>query len=250
MSGTLYALKGGLWHPHNLAKGPFAGQHGGAIAGILAGTMEMRARSLDAGLASQMTCYLMSAAALEPVEIEVQEVSHEERITRLRAIMMQNDRQIAEATAIFIKPLTFSALPQFPGSVQKQNTEYYDVGDFSDMPWFRDAIDIERDKQGWFWLRHKMPISLPMGPLSLVTSLVDLTSALARPEWFGTNNVVSFPNADLTVHLVRAPKGEWVGIDGRSQWLSHGAGLTFANLYDEQGFIGRSSQSVVLVAND
>lgn len=249
MNGTIYTLKGTSWHPHNLAKGPFAGQHGGAVAGVLAGAMERRALAIDAGLASQMTCYLMSPAAIEPVEIDVLDVRRDERTSLLRAVMMQGERQIAEATAIFIQPQTISAVPQFPTGAQKQATEHFDIGDLSDTPWYRDAVEIERDVQGWFWLRHKIPIVKPMGPLSFVTSLVDWASSLTRPEWFGTNDVVSFPNADLTVHLAREPQGEWLGIDGRSNWLPHGAGLTFANLYDEKGFIGRSSQSIVLVTN-
>jgi acyl-CoA thioesterase len=212
--------------------------------------METRAHSINAGLGVQFTCYLLSPAAIEPVEIEVLDIKRGERTTLLRAVLMQDDRLIAEASAVFTTPRGLSAVPEIPKSAQKRDAEYYDIGDFSDTPWFRDAIEMERDKQGWFWLKHKMPITPHMGPLSFVASLSDWTAGLTRPDWFGTNNVIGFPNADLTIHLVREPESEWLGIDGRSHWLPHGAGLTFANLYDEAGFIGRCSQSVVLIAND
>lgn len=247
MSGAIYTNQDGTWHPHALAKGPFAGQHGGAVAGALSAAMEARARVLNAGEGTQISVYFLRPATVEPVEISVTEIRRGERTYMLEARMEQDKRLIATASAIFAKPQNISDIPSPPPFAQSPGGANFDIGDFSDTPWFRDAVEMRRDDKGWFWLRHKIPIAKPMGPLSFSVSLADWAPGMTRPEWFGTNNVVSFPNADITLHLARPPEGEWLGLEGLSTWYDNGTGITFANLYDRSGFFGRSAQSVVLV---
>ncbi len=54
----------------------------------------------------------------------------------------------------------------------------------------------------------------------------------------------TFINPDLTVHFVRPPTGEWIGLDVASHYGSHGAGLAESALYDLGGRIGRGVQSL------
>ncbi len=53
-----------------------------------------------------------------------------------------------------------------------------------------------------------------------------------------------FVNFDLTINLLRKPVGEWVCLDARTHLSSHGGGLAESSLYDEQGLIGRATQSL------
>ena len=53
-----------------------------------------------------------------------------------------------------------------------------------------------------------------------------------------------FINPDLTVHLLRPPTGEWVGLRTASRYGSVGAGLAESELFDADGRIGRSCQSL------
>jgi acyl-CoA thioesterase len=53
-----------------------------------------------------------------------------------------------------------------------------------------------------------------------------------------------FVNSDLTINLLRKPLGEWVCLDARTHLSSHGGGLAESSLYDEQGLIGRATQSL------
>jgi len=55
-----------------------------------------------------------------------------------------------------------------------------------------------------------------------------------------------FVNSDLTVNLLRRPVGEWICIEARSAFGSTGGGLAESALYDEQGLIGRATQSLAL----
>ncbi len=57
-----------------------------------------------------------------------------------------------------------------------------------------------------------------------------------------------FINPDLTVHLARPPTGEWIGMVSHSRYgtdtVSSGAGFAESELYDADGRVGRSIQSL------
>jgi Thioesterase-like superfamily len=55
-----------------------------------------------------------------------------------------------------------------------------------------------------------------------------------------------FINTELTVHLLRGPDGEWVGVDA----VTHldGVGLAESVLWDERGRIGRAAQTLLVRA--
>lgn len=53
-------------------------------------------------------------------------------------------------------------------------------------------------------------------------------------------------NPDLTVHLLRPPVGDWVGMRTTSWYGPVGAGLAESALFDEAGRLGRSCQSLLV----
>jgi acyl-Coa thioesterase superfamily protein len=80
-----------------------------------------------------------------------------------------------------------------------------------------------------------------MSPLSRVL--------IAADSGNGVSNVLDFAkhvfiNADLTVHLVRYPVGEWVCLQAATSIDSDGIGLADTALHDQAGQIGRAAQSL------
>jgi hypothetical protein len=55
-----------------------------------------------------------------------------------------------------------------------------------------------------------------------------------------------FINADLTLHLQREPRGEWIGLDARTILFESGTGLAESVLHDEAGPVGRAFQTLVV----
>jgi Thioesterase-like superfamily len=56
----------------------------------------------------------------------------------------------------------------------------------------------------------------------------------------------SFANADLSVHLSRAPHGEWILLDASTWTSGNGRGVADTALSDVQGFIGRGVQTLIV----
>jgi len=95
------------------------------------------------------------------------------------------------------------------------------------------------------WLRSD--VELVQGEATTPTAsflrLVDTANGVAPRadprEWM-------FPNVDLTVHLVRAPQGPWVGLDTTVTLGADGLGLTSSWLHDTHGPVGRAEQSLTV----
>ena len=56
----------------------------------------------------------------------------------------------------------------------------------------------------------------------------------------------TFINADLSVAVRRLPVGEWVGLDSVTDVEADGIGLSDTALHDEQGEVGRATQSLLV----
>jgi hypothetical protein len=93
------------------------------------------------------------------------------------------------------------------------------------------------------WMRMRVPLVEGETPSPLARVLV------AADSGNGVSNVLDFReylfvNADLTVHLLHYPVGEWVCLRATTSVDPTGIGLADAVLYDERGRIGRSVQSL------
>jgi hypothetical protein len=93
------------------------------------------------------------------------------------------------------------------------------------------------------WMRAKIPLveGEDISPLQRVLLAADSGNGVSSVLDF-TKHV--FINADLTVHLVRYPVGEWVCLQAATSVDSDGIGLTDTALHDEAGQIGRAAQSL------
>ncbi|MDR7303443.1 thioesterase family protein [Haloactinomyces albus] len=95
------------------------------------------------------------------------------------------------------------------------------------------------------WARPKMPLLGGEEPTALqrLFAVADCSSGVSSRlpfhEWV-------FANTDLTVHLSREPRGEWIGLDARMALGPDGAGLAHSALHDTTGPVGRSAQSLLL----
>ncbi|AXL86969.1 thioesterase [Streptomyces sp. CB09001] len=76
-------------------------------------------------------------------------------------------------------------------------------------------------------------------PLASYVALVDTANGIAvrqsPREWM-------FPNVDLTLHLHRAPRGRWTGLDTTVVFGPTGQGVTSTVLHDLDGPVGHAQQ--------
>ena len=93
----------------------------------------------------------------------------------------------------------------------------------------------------WFRLRHPLlPDEVPS---------VYQRVAVAADSGNGISAVLDFKsytfvNSDLTINLLRRPRGEWICLDARTHLGPDGCGLAESALFDTDGLIGRATQSL------
>jgi hypothetical protein len=95
------------------------------------------------------------------------------------------------------------------------------------------------------WIRLRVPVvgGEPVSPLQRVAAAADFGNGISSALPFGRWR---FINPDLTIHLQRLPRGEWVCLDAVTWLEAEGAALAESELFDEHGRLGRSLQSLLL----
>ncbi|WP_214405428.1 thioesterase family protein [Pseudonocardia lacus] len=120
------------------------------------------------------------------------------------------------------------------------------------LPGFVDSVEW-RFLRGWFtdpgpgtaWIRQRVDLveGEKPSPLQRLAVVADSANGVAAPldvrDWL-------FVNTDLTLHLDRPPRGEWMAVDAATTVGPTGAGTVSALLFDEHGRVGRSAQSLVV----
>lgn len=119
------------------------------------------------------------------------------------------------------------------------------------MPGFIRAVDIHvRPPAGsgensyvWTRLLCRLVEGEVPSPTVRLASLVDFAS--------GTGNVMDYDrytsiNPDLTMHILREPRTEWIGIRGATLRAQDGIGQSSATIFDELGPIAQVQASLLI----
>lgn len=95
------------------------------------------------------------------------------------------------------------------------------------------------------WMRMKVPL-LPgekPSPFVRVACAADSGNGVAQ---VANIKAFTFVNADLSLSLLRRPKGEWICLEAHTLATKDGVGLSDTRLWDEKGPIGRGVQCLVV----
>jgi hypothetical protein len=95
----------------------------------------------------------------------------------------------------------------------------------------------------WFRMNHPLVKGEKPSAYQRVAVAADSGNGISAALDFGK---YLFINCDLTINLFRRPEGEWIGLEARSLFGGNGCGLAESALYDEQGMIGRATQSLAI----
>lgn len=125
---------------------------------------------------------------------------------------------------------------------------------FPFFPWdvgFHTAVEARRidgepgagDLRVWLRLRVALVEGERVTPMQRVAALTDAGSGVG---WGLDTQVWTFLNADLDQHVVRAPRGEWLGLHARTRRAHDGVGLARTEVFDAEGVIGDVQQGLVL----
>ncbi len=95
----------------------------------------------------------------------------------------------------------------------------------------------------WFRMNHPLVEGEQPSPVSAGGGGGDSGNGISASLDFSQ---YLFINCDLTINLFRRPEGEWICLEARTLLGGNGCGMAESALYDEQGMIGRATQSLAV----
>jgi hypothetical protein len=227
-------------------------QHGGPPMALMA--REAARLGDDSRVVARITCDLLGPVPVGRLLVEAR-VARPGRTVELVEVSLTDlgaGRQVARA-ALWLVPRTdagpVTPLPQPPagpgeGAEQPVPAGWH-RGYLDAIEWRWVAGSLAEPGPATVWMRPRLPLvpGEPLSPLERLLTCVDSGSgagaALAMGEW-------QFMNTELTAHVVREPVGEWVCLRAATVVAGGAAGLARAEVFDEQGFVGHSAQSLLV----
>ncbi len=244
--------------PTELCGGPWAAnaQHGSAVAAVLARAVESVATPVPRRPA-RFTVDLLSPVPMEPMRQAVRVVKAGKRIAVVDAELHHGDRLAARASCLLMRegesyplPTGRPAPPEpaLPPTEQMAPTFEEDLFDF-ELPGFARAMDYMRTQgthrsgvpaSAWIGLRCSIARGEPVTPFQLAAAAADMGSGLGSYlDWQKWRTI----NADITLHLLRLPRGSMIGLDGEFRADPGGIGMSGCAMFDHEGYFARMTSS-------
>lgn len=253
---AVYELKGGSVYATDLSRGPWdpGAQHGGGPAALLIREFEGLEGGGPDGLAiGRVTYELLRPVPLGSLRVEASVVRPGRRVQLLEGSIWGPDGvEVVRARALRVARAPVSA-PETsdrmsPGPEAGQPVQFPVQDEQRRFP--VDAMDI-RFVSGSFldpgpsraWFRLKVPLVAGEEPSGYqrLAAAADFPNGIATELDWGR---WLFINPDLTIHVEREPVGEWIGLDAVMRVAADGSGQSEAVLYDADGRVGRSLQTL------
>ncbi|MDO5501456.1 MAG: thioesterase family protein [Propionibacteriaceae bacterium] len=245
------ALGAGRYQPTLRAQGAWRPdeQHMSPLSGLLVHCLLRHEPRPDLQLA-RISFEILGMMPIGETVIRVETVRPGRTIELLQATAVISGREVLRANAWFLATgdtaeVAGVAARELPhtGAVPEELLNKWGGGFIASL-----TVLSEPDKTpgaSWSWLRSDTVLVdvEPIHPSTPVLMLADTANGVAfrlpPTSW-------SFPNIDLTIHLLRPPTGEWLGVDVCNEIGPTGVGITSAVLHDVHGPFGRSQQILTI----
>ena len=190
-----------------------------------------------------------------PVRVRASVVRPGRRVELLEAVLSgPDDRPLMRLTAWRMRTRDDGAVPADappvpidagPEESKPETAAFFtqDVAYHRALDWRFAAGSFNAPGPAAAWTRSECELVAgePMAPLEHLLVMTDAASGIsASLDW----QTSTFANVDLIVSLHRQPRGEWRRMDARTVHGGTGAAQAFAVLFDADGAIGRSAQSL------
>ncbi|MGB0113041.1 MAG: thioesterase family protein [Ilumatobacteraceae bacterium] len=257
------------WVPTELSRGPWDPRacHGGPVSALLARAIERS--DPDAEIDWQVA--RLTIELTRPVPVGRVLTLHTEierpgrRVSLVAARLTDGDTEVARARSLRIRNEAMAlpadtaggddTPPSSPDGVPAQRVTWAETGN---VAFHADACEHRFTHGAWdqpgpveVWIRLRVPVvdgETPSG-VQRAAAAADFGNGVSSGLPY---EQFTFINPDLTVHLLRPPVGEWIGMRTATHYgdldASTGAGFAESALFDDTGRVGRSVQTLVIDA--
>jgi acyl-coenzyme A thioesterase PaaI-like protein len=261
-------------HPTEQARGPWDPRalHGGAPAALIAAAFERAEPGSELQIA-RLGFEFLRPIPLAPLQLSTRIVRPGRRVQELAGELTATDPQsgaeqlVCRASALRVQSISAevadAAVADAPAAVgagqeplplpppQAGKAVRFSLNDSEESSFAATAMEMRwlddprtpGPARVWMRLRHPLLAGEQLSPLARLAATADFGNGVAAALPFER---FLFINADLTIHLQREPRGEWIGLDARTWLQNGGTGLAESVLHDLGGPVGRAFQTLVV----
>lgn len=251
------ALGEGVFRASGLTRGPWhvEQQHAGPPIALIAYALQAAAQPLGLTHMARLTANLLRPVPIADLTVQVQQEYVGRNVGHFSATALAEGKELLRATALFQRedavqlpdtlpghPLPMT--PHTPASATSHRMPFP-----HGLPGYDHLMDTRVAAGRMFagpsavWFRLNYPLVQGQAPSPYERVAVAADSGNGISAVLDLSAYV-FVNSDLSINLLRRPVGEWICLDARTHLSPHGGGLAESALYDEQGLIGRATQSL------
>ncbi len=260
MSDAVFARAGDLLVPSEHARGPWdaTALHGGAPAALIASAFAAFEPGGELPIA-RLGFEFLRPVPMAPLSLSLAVERPGRRVQELAAELCSDGEPICRASALRATAVPGDlpagvepALAPMPGPDEAQAVDFSldgsGVASFAatamEMRFLEDPRELGPAR---VWMRMRMPLLAgePLSAVAHAAAVADFGNGVSAALPFSE---YVFINADLHVHLWRAPRGEWIGLDARTVLIEGGTGLAESVVHDLEGPVGRAFQTLVVQA--
>lgn len=255
---ALFLPDGDGYQPTTHTRGPWdpRHQHGGAPGALLATCIEAVETPVPMRVV-RMTVDLMRPVPLTRLVVRTRITRPGRKVQLVESVLLDGELEVVRAQALRIRDAQLDLseapeqepLPHPPpaGSAVRDSIMSGDAGfplSACELRFASGAFITRGPAVAWIRLRMPVIAGAPIVPMARVAAAADFGNGVSNVlDW--QNRL--FINPDLGIWLARHPRGDWVCLDASTQVdPAHGSGLAESTLWDEDGRIGRSVQSLLI----
>jgi hypothetical protein len=256
---AFYEPDGDRFRATELTRGPWDpdAQHAGPPAALLGHAIEGLPESEEFQV-GRITFEILRSVPIAPVRLQARVARPGRRVQMVEAELSDLDGEVLMLARGW--RIRKSRL-ELPGEalVASQSPSPPEDGSSTDFfpttqeHGYHSAMEVRFVAGGWLepgpataWLRMRQPLVAGEEPTPLQRTLVaaDVGNGISAALDFRR---YLFINVDLTVHLERMPRGEWIGVDAATLPRPKGVGTAESTLFDDgNGRIGRALQTLLI----
>ncbi len=258
MLDAFYEPDGDLFAATELTRGPWdrGAQHAGPPAALLGHAIE-RLPETDAFQVGRLTFEILRSVPIGPVRVEAQIARPGRRVQMVEAelsdaagevLMRARGWRLRKAKLDLPGQALVASQPPAPPE-DGTAADFFPTGEEHG---YHSAMEVRFVAGGFLepgpataWLRMRQPLVAgeESTPLQRLLVAADVGNGISASLDFRR---YLFINVDLTVHLERMPKGEWIGVDAATLPRPNGVGTAESTLFDGNGRVGKALQTLLV----
>jgi hypothetical protein len=236
--------------PSELTRGPWdpGAQHAGPPSALLARALE-RCQPRDGARLGRITIEILGPVPLAPLTSSARVVRPGRSVELLEASLTGPEGEVMRASAwrVAESDIQVDSDAPPPGPEQGSERDFFPTGEefgyhtAMDYSFLRGGFLEAGPAMVWMRMRGALVEGEETSPLQRLMVVADVGNGVSAVlDW----RRYLFINTELTVHVLRPPVGEWVGVDA----VTHldGVGLAESVLWDERGRVGRGAQTLLV----